>query len=62
MATKHFLFRRWVSMYRPYSMRRSHTFEQSVCVTLNLMSIEKQSVCVTLYLTSTKKQSVCDVK
>ena len=48
--------------YRPYSMRRSHNFEQSVCVTLNLTSTEKQSVCVTLNSTSTKKQSVCDVK
>ena len=34
--------------YRAYSNRRSHTFEQSVCVTLNLRSTEKQSVCVSL--------------
>jgi hypothetical protein len=40
-------------------MRRSHTFEQSVCVTLNLRSTEKQTVCVTLNSRSTEKQSVC---
>ena len=44
--------------YRAYSKLRSHTFEQSVCVTLNLTSTEKQSVCVTSDLTSTKQQSV----
>ena len=50
------------SGYRGVSNLRSHTFEQSVCVTLNLTSAEKQSVCVTLNLTSAEKQSVCDVK
>ena len=50
------------SQYRGVSNLRSHTFEQSVCVTLNLTSAEKQSVCVTLNLTSAEKQSVCDVK
>ena len=48
--------------YRAYKKLRSHTFEQSVCVSLDLTSTEKQSVCVTLNLTSTEKQSVCDVK
>jgi len=38
---------------RAYSKLSSHTFEQSVCVTLNLTSTEKQSVCVTLDSTST---------
>ena len=47
--------------YRAYSKLRSHTFEQSVYVTLDLTSTEKQSVCVKLDLTSTKKQSGCDV-
>ena len=51
-----------VPLYRAYSKLRSHTFEQSVCVTLNLRSREKKSVCVTLDLTSAKKQPVCDLK
>ena len=37
-------------IYRAYSKLRAHTFEQSVCVALNLRFTEKQSVCVTLDL------------